>query len=347
MYLSMISTVAVVAHLVIPVFAASPCASPHRRQASSVPQYVLDYAPLVYLTTNDPYRPSSIGAQLQNTHPDLNLTAVPAGSYPSPLTLSNLNSLNSVANSDGGADIYLTSNGDYTSLPAWLKGTTPDSSGSTGSTISCAVITNDKGGGVLDAYYMYFYAYNQGNTVLGQELGDHLGDWEHNMIRFNNSKPSQIWYSEHGNGEAFTYDAIKKSGQRPIAYSGNGTHANWATVGTHDHAIPDVSFPGGPLKDTTNAGPLWDPVKAAYFYRVTFPSGTADGDSSSPSFTAYNGQDPTGYLDFTGAWGDDQLARNDPRQKEFFGFYKYTGGPTGPRDKDLNRQKICPNNGDA
>ena len=168
------------------------------------------------------------------------------------------------------------------------------------------------------------------------------------MIRFNNSKPTQIWYSEHDNGEAFTYAAAPKSGIRvrsslllpnpssffhpllplytsnltpnqPLSYSANGTHANWATVGTHDHAIPDVSFPGGPVQDTTDAGPIWDPVKAAYFYQVTFPSGTANGDSSSPSFTAYNGKDPTQWLDFRGAWGDDQLASGDKRQKDFFG----------------------------
>lgn len=46
---------------------------------------------------------------------------------------------------------------------------------------------------VTSMYYMYFYAFDQGNAVLGQEIGDHVGDWEHNMIRFKNGIPQAIW----------------------------------------------------------------------------------------------------------------------------------------------------------
>lgn len=54
---------------------------------------------------------------------------------------------------------------------------------------------------------------------------------EHNMIRFANSTPQAIWFSQHASGQAFTYNALEKKGKRPIAYSGNGTHANYAVKG--------------------------------------------------------------------------------------------------------------------
>ena len=34
------------------------------------------------------------------------------------------------------------------------------------------------------------------------------------MIRFENGQPKAIWYSQHANGEAFTYDAVEKDGRR-------------------------------------------------------------------------------------------------------------------------------------
>lgn len=43
-------------------------------------------------------------------------------------------------------------------------------------------------------------------------------DWEHNMVRFANGTPTAVWYSQHSNGEAFTYDAVQKSGLRVRLY---------------------------------------------------------------------------------------------------------------------------------
>jgi hypothetical protein len=72
----------------------------------------------------------------------------------------------------------LTSNEDVTKLPEYLRGNLPDSKTlKTVDAKSCAVIIVDKGNDILDAYYMYFYTFNQGPSVAGYELGDHLGDW--------------------------------------------------------------------------------------------------------------------------------------------------------------------------
>lgn len=117
-------------------------------------------APIVHLTTNDPYQPSDIMAQITNTHVDLNLTSVPSDQLPNPLDLSSIGQLNNLAESNGGLNVYLSSNQDFNTVPppAYLNGVKPDSQGKTGDAKSCAIIVNEKANGVTDAFYMYFYA---------------------------------------------------------------------------------------------------------------------------------------------------------------------------------------------
>ncbi|PBP24049.1 hypothetical protein BUE80_DR005137 [Diplocarpon rosae] len=303
------------------------------REVAGVPQYILDYAPLVWLDNGEAYFPSDIFAQVQNTHPNINFTTI--RNLP-PLTLDNLNILNAYGNN--GKNVYLTSNIDVTEEPKWLTGIIPDSDGKTNNVTSSAIIVNDRGNGSVDAFYMYFYAYNQGNNVFFQELGDHIGDWEHNMIRFEDNKPQMMWFSQHGNGQAFTYKSVEKMSKsmRPISYSAKGSHANYAVPGIHDHLIPDLNLPAGFLQDYTSRGLLWDPTLSAYFYNF-------DGNSS--SFESIDGS-PVGAMYYRGRWGDQQYSDKDPRQSPpFFGFRKFVSGPTGPWDKQLNRTNICPDNG--
>ena len=304
----------------------------------------------MWLESQEKYFPSDIGAQLQHTKPENNFKVV--ANAPNPLTLDNLDQLNA----NDGANVYLTSVDDITKNPAWLTGVKPDSTGKTPGATSCAVIVNDHGNNVVDVFYMYFYAFNWGGRLLGFDVDDHVGvrgtltsfrearwlirviqDWEHNMIRFQNGKPSQVWFSQHAFGEAFTYDCLEKQGPRVVAYSGNGSHANYATSGKHDHTIPDFNLPGeGILTDTTDKGTLWDPLLSAYFYSY---------DASAKSFTAYDPSYPTAWLSFIGKWGDQQYPDSDPRQHKILGVdatARFSGGPTGPEDKQLNRTKVCP-----
>lgn len=51
------------------------------------------------------------------------------------------------------------------------------------------------------------------------------------MIRFHNGKPTAVFYSQHSDGAAYSYDAVKKSGLRPISYVATGSHANYPTTG--------------------------------------------------------------------------------------------------------------------
>jgi hypothetical protein len=289
-------------------------------------------APLVWLDKGEPYFPSDMMAQVANTYPNINFTSIEDA--PSPLSLHNLHILNTFGKN--GSNVYLTSKLDVTTAPKWLNGVVPDSNGKTNNAVSAAIIVNDHGSGAVDAFYMYFYAYNLGNTVFFRELGDHIGDWEHNMIRFQDGKPQQLWFSQHGNGEAFTYNAVEKSGIRPFTYSAKGSHANYAIAGIHDHTIPDLNLPAGFLQDYTSKGMLWDPTLSSYFYNY---------HAENHSFESINGA-PLGAMYYRGKWGDEQYPDEDPRQPApFFGFRKFVSGPTGPWTKQLNRTKICPDNG--
>ena len=255
------------------------------------------------------------------------------------MTLSNLNVLNALS-SNPKDTVYLTSPSGPISLPPFFSGTAPDTLFSTPTTTACVIVTVSKPSSIVDVFYFHFYAYNQGNEVLGDEWGNHVGDWEHTMIRFQDSVPQSMYFAQHSDGEAFKFDILEKEGQRPIGYIARGSHATYATAGTHDHTFPDVDLlPGvGVLEDHTGKGLLWDAALDAYVY---------DFDVGTGTFTAYNGQDPTEWLEYLGRWGDAQLPDDAEGQKNLFGQRKYVRGPTGPIDKALDRSAVCPNADDC
>jgi hypothetical protein len=287
---------------------------------------------VVYLHSDDEYMPTDLKVFLDNTTPRVNFNEVSGPSKP--LTRDNLHEM--------GPDVYLTSNDDVTKDPEWIKGTKPDSNGKTNGATTAAVVVYDKGNGNVDAFYFYFYAYNYGGEVLGWDklnFGNHVGDWEHTMVRFSNGVPQAIWYSQHANGQAFNYNAVEKTDSgRPIAYSSKGSHANYAMGGTHDHLIPNFNLPGGVLEDYTNRGTYWDPVLSSYFYRF---------DPNANNFTPYGviADTPTNWLYFKGRWGDQEYPTSDKRQVKLFGQAKFSSGPSGPADKQIKRDKVCPDNG--
>lgn len=292
-------------------------------------------APLVWLDENEEFFPSSLLTHIENTQPTINRTTI---ALRGALNLSNLDLLNSFGFQ--GLDVYLTSKIDITTLPSWLRGTPPSSTGLTSST-SAAIIAVPRTNTTIDVFYTYFYSYNRGATVLGHELGDHVGDWEHNMIRFENRLPAAIWYSQHGGGQAFAYDAVEKIGKRPVSYSARGSHANYAVAGRQQRLLPGANLPFSLfLTDYTSKGSLWDPVLNAYWYTYNSSGGEFRGADDMGM-----GGNPVGAMRFKGRWGDQQYADGDERQEGWWGWKKFVDGPTGPWDKGLVRGKVCPDGG--
>jgi len=72
----------------------------------------------------------------------------------------------------------------------------------------------DKGEGIVDAFYFFFYSFNLGNKVLNIRFGNHVGDWEHSLIRFKDGVPKSMFFSQHATGAAYTWDAVEKIGKR-------------------------------------------------------------------------------------------------------------------------------------
>jgi hypothetical protein len=222
----------------------------------------------------------------------------------------------------------------------------PDPSGY--SQAPAVLILVDKGAGILDAFWFFFYSYNLGQTVLKIRFGNHVGDWEHCMVRFQHGTPRAMFLSEHAGGKAYLWKALEKRAQkdgkpaRPVIYSAVGSHAMYASPGLHPYVLPFKL-----LKDITDKGPLWDPALNNYAYWFDYEVDRDEDKNSTvrerTSLTpaASNPDLPTSWFHFEGFWGDDVYPLNDLRQWRLFGEYHYTTGPLGPKAKWLDRRKVC------
>jgi hypothetical protein len=76
------------------------------------------------------------------------------------------------------------------------------------------LIVVPKDNGVIDAFWFFFYSYNLGNSVFNVRFGNHVGDWEHTAVRFQDGVPKAVYFSEHSFGDAYTWDAVEKKGKR-------------------------------------------------------------------------------------------------------------------------------------
>ncbi|KOS21436.1 putative vacuolar protein sorting-associated protein TDA6 [Escovopsis weberi] len=212
------------------------------------------------------------------------------------------------------------------------------------------LIVVDKGSGIVDAFWFFFYSYNLGQTVLGLRFGNHVGDWEHSMIRFENGVPRGIFFSEHEGGQAYAWQAVEKRGERPVIYSAVGSHAMYALPGHHPYILPFKL-----LKDVTDKGPIWDPSLNNYAYHYDYTRereedvaeqevltdvGLLD-DTHSLTPAAKNPDAPTSWFHYRGRWGDEVYTLADRRQWRLFGQYHYVTGPSGPKFKHLERAKMC------
>ena len=276
------------------------------RQSGALPSYVLQHAPMSYLYSGEDYWPSDVATHLQHVIPE-NGTKKVANSV-------DFNTIGAL-----GSGIYLTSKDDPYDDPSWLFGNgSPDSSGFT--TAPATIVAVAKPGGIVDAFYFYFYSFDYATVsscllsqccialtsdrlaqFLDMEFGDHVGDWEHSMIRFVNGVPQYLYLSAHSGGAAYTFNAVPSLNGRPYTYIGYGTHANYASPGTHEH-----DFPG--LDDYCDGGHLWDVTRNFRGYWFDTASQKFSVASGANIGGQVEGGEGIGWLQFPGRWGDQEYA---------------------------------------
>lgn len=379
------------------------------RVLREIPEYVLEYAPLVHLYSGEQFWPCDIAEHLYHITPTLNYT--PLQWEQRQPTLQNLDQLNEW---DDGRFLFLTSKDNVEERPEWLEGEKnipsipsnaddqfagnegwvhkpgrtylqgvkdaiadlkdwfapgldglealddfhtsesgqsenskaarrmhrelkrstlderqPDRIRGGRSDAPAVLVTVNKGHGIVDAFWFFFYSFNLGNVVLNVRFGNHVGDWEHTAVRFQHGKPKAVFFSEHNFGSAYGYEAVEKIGRRPVIYSAYGTHAMYATPGSHPYILP-----WGILHDMTDRGPLWDPLLNAHSYTYDYKTENLRPSNMTPNAT-------TEWFHFAGHWGDKFYPLNDKRQYRFAGQYHYVNGPYGPKFKNLARKKVC------
>ena len=319
----------------LPPIISLPTRKQRTLEPGEVPQYVLDYSPLVYLYSEERYLPYDIADYATHFHVTFENGTIVPGTEDS-LTLKKLAKLKH------SKHLYMTSNEDFDVDPDWITGVHNKPNLITGEikNAPAILIVVDKGNGWVDAFWFYFYSFNLGPFVMGQgPYGNHVGDWEHSLVRFYKGKPVIVWMSAHGGGGAFYYKNLEKwvmDERHPIIFSARGTHANYPSVGQHPHDLPyDI------LSDFTDRGPLWNPERNYLGY-------TYDGKHVFPAKTNSNPKhvgrewEYGNWLAFKGHWGDQQLPKDDPRQSHsLIGGFKYIDGPTGPLMKNLVRIVPC------
>ena len=204
------------------------------RVMHEIPQYIIDHAPLVHLFSGEQFWPCDIAEHLFHVTPELNYTPIQGR-----LQYSNLTNLDRLNLFEHGRHVYLTSNDNVEDRPEWLVGekNIPDDfdydggddeddakietaaklrkrNGGGRSNAPAVLVTVEKGKGIVDAFWFFFYSYNLGNKVFNIRWGNHVGDWEHTLIRFQHGEPKLLFFSEHNFGEAYSYGAVEKIGRR-------------------------------------------------------------------------------------------------------------------------------------
>jgi hypothetical protein len=121
------------------------------KRDGNFPDFVLKYAPLSYLHSSEQYWPSDIAAHLPKVIPQTNFQ--PVGGTPTLQTLSTL-----------GSNVYLTAVEDVLAHNTEFFKSTVGKPTDGLSAAPATIILVEKPGGIIDAFYFYFFSWNYGNA---------------------------------------------------------------------------------------------------------------------------------------------------------------------------------------
>jgi hypothetical protein len=211
----------------------------------------------------------------------------------------------------------------------------------------------DKGQGVVDLVYFFFYPYNRGKEVVDTIWGNHVGDWEHITVRLMRGPgdvltPLQVYLSAHSFGGAYDWADVERTGDtHPVVYSAWGSHGLWKDPGDHVYMtigeeVLDVcvTIVCTDLTDETSAGIAWDTwedVAGFDFFAREGLGGASWPVWMSDVFTDPGAPPPTtpgGGPIFR--WGNpEDCSTLGVDISDLIGVCRLEDGPTGPVSKDV------------
>ncbi|MCB9706583.1 MAG: Vps62-related protein [Myxococcales bacterium] len=213
----------------------------------------------------------------------------------------------------------------------------------------------DKGGGVVDLVYFFWYPYNRGKSVVDTIWGNHVGDWEHITVRLmkgpgDELTPIQAYLSAHSFGGVYEWVEIERyQDTHPVVYSAWGSHGVWSTPGDHVYMSIGETDPVfdvcitlvcTDLTDVTSAGIAWDTwerVAGFDYFAKEGLGGEVWPVWMSDQFTD-PGADP---IDVPGGgpifrWGNEEdCSTLGIDISDLIGVCRLEDGPTGPISKDV------------
>lgn len=123
-----------------------------------LPPFILDHAPLSHLWSQETWFPSDVSAHLTHVVPQVNFTNTSAA-----VTFGSISSF--------GEDVFLTSRDPVEDQPEWMLSSENKPNQTTGrSKAPATIIAVEKGAGILDAFYFYFYSFDKGNAVCSGSI---------------------------------------------------------------------------------------------------------------------------------------------------------------------------------
>lgn len=97
--------------------------------------------------------------------------------------------------------------------------------------------------GLHEIQYWWFFGYNDSLASF-----NHQGDWEHVTVQVSSGRVVGTYFAAHNGGVYHTVPQMTMMGGRPVVYVARGSHAAYATAGSHF----------GGLDQTADGGYQWD-----------------------------------------------------------------------------------------
>ncbi|KAI9363911.1 hypothetical protein DFJ73DRAFT_939141, partial [Zopfochytrium polystomum] len=220
------------------------------------------FAPLIVYHPDEKYFASSVDYMFPH-YTLINADGSAVANAPSPLTAQNLDFLNEAGTDASGT--YLAVSGSPAgdpNVPSGFEYLYSDVSTGTTAPIYAFVVPKDNS--VIDIFYCRWSLGK--NIILLGYVGDHVGDWEHIVVRTVNGNAVSVDFSAHSSGSGLGTLSVADSrlawsGSHPVGYTALGSHGIWPQTGSNTYKTIAGIYK---LTDETGNGAQWETWNNVY-----------------------------------------------------------------------------------